>query len=103
MVAKLIKAQKNLKNAQLVGIGVFVLMTLAKRFPPVSNYQFVLLFALAAVTAVWSFKNIYILQKNKSHLMHYKKVRLVLWVCGFYAFILLVLSALELYIHRDLL
>lgn len=102
MIQQLIKAQKNLKYAQLVGIGIFILLFIAKR-NLFHNYQFVLIAILALITAIWSFKNIYILAKNKSHLMHYSKVRLILWVCGFYAFILLLLSVLELYIYRDLL
>lgn len=100
MSQQIITAQKQLKRAQLAGIGVFVLLSISKRqfFHP---YQFVLIAILAIVTAIWSIKNIMILQKNKSHILNYKKVRLVLWVCGFYAAILLLLSFLELYIHRS--
>jgi hypothetical protein len=102
MIEKIKQAQKQLKAAQLIGIGIYLLLILGRRYF-VNNYQFVFITLLAVVNAIWVFKNLILLFKHKNYILNFNKAKIVLWVGGVYAILLVVLSVLETYIQRGLL
>lgn len=97
MVQKINKAQKDLKRAQLIGIAIYLIMAYAKR-KPFWEFQYEGIMALALVNTYFVMKNVIFIARQKQYITNYSKARWLLWICGGYAFLLLLLCALELFI-----
>ncbi len=98
MFQKIQFAQKHLKIAQFVGIGIYLLLMIAKKYL-LHPYQFGLIALLAILNGIWVYVHLYTLYKYRKSISNYNKARMIMLVCGFYALILVVLSLLEAYIR----
>lgn len=97
MIQKINKAQKDLKRTQMIGIAIYLILAYAKR-NPFWEFQFETILALALVNALFVMKNVIFIARQKQYIINYSKVRWLLWICGGYAILLLLLSMLELFI-----
>jgi hypothetical protein len=99
--SRITKAQKELKRTQIIGIIIYLILAYAKRYP-FWNYQFELITLLASINAFFVMKNVIFIAQQKQHILNYSKVKWLLWICGGYAVLLLLLSVLELWMKHYL-
>ena len=95
---KVAKAASRLKQCMIFGVVLYVVLAVIKR-QHVFEGEFWVIGAFSTILAFLMFAQIAQIVKARHQIANFSKLKLTMWVCGIYGFMLMVLSWLEVYLH----